>query len=263
MSTQPTMAAAFPGFAALFEKELLEARRSKRLIAFLVIMTGILLLIPLLTYPNAENYGTGSRHLLSANDVENMLGTWAALVGFLGSLMIIASTVDALTHERALGVTAWIITKPVSRLSYLLAKATAHAAIACTTIVLVPSAIWLVVTLLLFQDISIINILAAAGILCIEMAFLSFAVLSIAVFFRSVAPIAIVSLALWFLPNVVPAIASLRWTYRVLPSYLPLAALSAAIDQADGPTATIPLASLAIAAVAFAVAVLFFERQEL
>jgi ABC-2 type transport system permease protein len=262
MSTEPTTAA-LPGFGPLFEKELLEARRSKRLIAFVVVMTIILLLIPLLTYQNAGNYGTGSRHLLSPGDVENMLGTWSAIVGFLGSLMIIASTVDAITHERALGVTAWIITKPVSRLSYLLAKATAHAVIACVTVVLIPSMIWLVFTLLFFQDISVINILAATGILCIEMAFLSFAVLSIGVFFRSVAPIAIISLALWFLPNVVPAVERLRWTYRVLPSYLPIAALSAAIDQADGPTITIPLASLAIAAVAFAVAVVYFERQEL
>lgn len=256
-------AAALPGFGVLFETELLDARRSKRLIAFVVIMTGVLALVPVIAYLNADNYASGSRHLIDADAMDGLVGTWAVLVGFMGSLMVIASTVDALTHERAVGVTAWIITKPVSRLSYLLAKATAHAVVASVTIVIIPSAVWFALTVLLFQGLSAPAIAGAALILCIEMAFLSFTVIAIGVAFRSVAPIAIVSLAAWFLPTVIPAIVRLDWTAYVLPSYLPVAAVSAAISQAESFTFTIPLAAILIAAAAFALAVLSFERQEL
>jgi hypothetical protein len=116
---------------------------------------------------------------------------------------------------------------------------------------------------LLFQGISAPAIAGAALILCIEMAFLSFTVIAIGVLFRSVAPIAIIALAIWFLPTVIPAVASLNWTYRVLPSYLPVAAVSAAISDVESATLTIPIAALAIASVAFTLAVLHFERQEL
>jgi ABC-2 type transport system permease protein len=255
--------AALPGFGVLFETELLDARRSRRLIAFLLIMTIVVALIPVIAYVNADNYADSGRHLLSDDAMDGLVGTWAALVGFMGSLMVIAATVDALTHERSIGVTAWIITKPVSRLSYLLAKAMAHAVVASVTVVIIPTLVWFVLTVLLFQGVSIPAIAGAALILCIEMTFLSFFVIAIGVAFRSVAPIAIIALAGWFIPTVVPVIASLDWTYRVLPSYLPVAAVTAAISQAEALTFTIPIASLLIGAAVFAVAVISFERQEL
>ena len=252
-----------PGFGVLLSKELLEARRSKRIIFFVVIMSAALLLIPLIGYARISHSGDGFQHVIGAQSMNRMLGTWATLVGYLGSLMIIASTVDAMSHERSLGVTAWILTKPVSRASYLMAKAVAHALVACVTLVLLPSAIWLAVTLALFGSVPGGQVLGGAAILCVEMGFLSFAIIALGVPLRSVPPIAVISLALWFLPNIVPAVASLRWTYRVLPSYLPFAALSAALGESDDYTITVPLASLLIAAVTFVLAVFWFERQEL
>lgn len=255
--------AVLPGFAVLFEKEVLEARRSKRMIAFVLIMTGVLALIPIIGFYNADNYADGGRHVVDTDVTDGMLGTWASLVGFMGSLMVIASTVDAVTTERSGGITAWIITKPVSRLSYLFAKALAHSVVACVTIVVIPSIVWLGLTLLMFTEARPGLVGVAALILCIEMAFLSFTVVALGTAFRSVAPVAIIALALWFLPNVVPAIESLNWTYRVLPSYLPIAAAVVAVDESESFAVTVPLASIGIATAVFAGAVLHFERQEL
>ena len=132
--------ALLPGFGVLFHKELLEARRSKRIIIFLVIMTGALILVPVIGYLRIENFGTGvapcGRRRATCRAC---VGAWSALVGYLGSLMVIASTVDAMTRERALGISAWILTKPVSRPSYLLAKASAHTAINIITLILIPT----------------------------------------------------------------------------------------------------------------------------
>jgi ABC-type transport system involved in multi-copper enzyme maturation permease subunit len=253
-----------PGFGVLLRKELLEAQRSKRMIAFLLLMTVCVTLVAVVGYARIAYFGDSSRHRIAGDGMDTLVGGWIALVGFLGSLMIIASTVDAMSRERALGISAWIVTKPVSRMSYLGAKAAAHALIGIVMLVALPTVVWLAMMLLLFQGVPVDRILVATLILCIEMGFLSFFIVSLGVPFRSVPPIAISGLALWFLPNFVPAVQSLRWTYHFLPSYLPIAALSIAIE--DDPRSfaySVPLFAIALAAALFAGAVVMFERQEL
>lgn len=263
MQANAKQPALLPGFGVLFGKELLEARRSKRIIIFLVIMTGAVILVPVIGYLRIEHFGTGARHEILSDDMQGMLAAWSALVGYLGSLMVIASTVDAMTRERSLGISAWILTKPVSRPSYVLAKASAHTAINIVTLVLIPTAVWLAITVVLFAGVPASHMLLAAGILSIEVFFLSFVTIALGVPFRSVTPISLVALAAWFLPNLVPAIGSLNWTYRILPSYLPLAAVSAAVDEMSWPTLTVPLAAVGSAAVLTVLALVQFERQEL
>jgi ABC-type transport system involved in multi-copper enzyme maturation permease subunit len=195
--------------------------------------------------------------------MNTLLAGWTALAGYLGALMLIASTVDAVSRERALGISAWIVTKPVSRMSYLAAKAVAHAIVAACTLVLAPTAVFTAMTLALFTDVPLANMGIATVILCIEMGFLAFFIVALGVPFRSVTPIAITGLALWFLPTFVPAIVSLRWTERVLPAYLPLAAVTAALDEMSSAVVTVPAISIATGAALFALAVMMFERQEL
>ena len=256
-------AAMLPGFTVLFHKELLEARRSKRIIIFLVIMTGVLILVPVISYLRIDNIGGGSRHQIDTDGMKGMLAGWSALIGYLGSLMVIASTVDAMSRERAVGISAWILTKPVSRPSYLIAKAAAHTAINLITLVVIPTTIWLVLTLVLFADVPTARILLASSILGIEVFFLTFVTIALGVPFRSVTPITLIALAVWFLPNFVPAISSLRWTFRVLPSYLPISAVSVAINEMTAATFTVPLAAVVLTVALTALALLQFERQEL
>lgn len=252
-----------PGFTVLLHKELLEARRSKRIIIFLLIMTSVLILIPVISYLRIDTVDGGSRHHLDVDGMRGMLASWSVLIGYLGSLMVIASTVDAMSRERAVGISAWILTKPVSRPSYLISKAVAHTAINLVTLVIVPTAIWLVVTLALFADVPTARILLATCILGVEVFFLSFVTIALGVPFRSVTPIALIALAAWFLPNFVPAIGSLRWSYHILPSYLPVSAISTAINEMDWSTLTVPVASVVITIAITALALLQFERQEL
>ena len=219
-TTNRARASVLPGFGALLEKELLEAQRSKRVIVFLLVMTGCLVLVATIGYLRIEHLTSSTRHEIGGSGMDAMLGSWTALVGFLGSLMVVASTVDAVSRERSLGISAWIVTKPVSRMSYLAAKAVAHSLVAIGTLVVAPTLVWLVMMLALFQGVPIGRILAAELILCVEMGFLSFFIIALGVPFRSVPPIAMLGLGLWFLPNFVTGLARLSWTYRVLPSYL-------------------------------------------
>jgi ABC-2 type transport system permease protein len=253
------------GFRVLFGKEMAEARRSKRAIAFVLLMTVILLMVPIIGYFRFDEYGTGGRHVLSDEDMAGAVQTWAGLVAYIGSLMVIASTVDALTRERSLGITAWIVTKPVSRLSYLSAKALSHAAISAISVVIVPTIIWLVVMTALFQDVPYGSVVWSSTILLLEVGFLSFAVVALGVPLQAVVWIALVSLGFWFIPTAVPAIQTLDWTYRVLPSYLPVAAILATDPQyaTSSEVFTISIASIVIASGLFVAAALWFERQEL
>lgn len=256
-----------PGFRVLLEKELREALRQKRIIIFAVIMTGLIALVPIVSSFSVDTFNDdGGRRLISSGSMDSILGTWAGMVGYLGALMVIAATVDAITGERSLGITAWIVTKPVARQSYLLAKIAAHAIVAVTAIVLTPTLIFTTFMLLFFQNVPLDRILAATAVLTVEMVFLSTVVVALGVLFRSVMPILLVSLALWFAPVIVPAINNLDWTIYVLPSYLPVAAIVAAVsDQSDiaGAALTVPLASAAIALLALATAITLFEKQEL
>ena len=252
-----------PGFAVLFRKEISEARRSKRIIIFLVLMTGSLILIPVISYLRVQHFGGGARHQISTDDMKGVMASWSALVGYLGSLMVIASTVDAMSRERASGISAWILTKPVSRPSYIFAKASAHTAINIVTLVIVPTAIWFVLTAALFVHVPTAQILLATGILGIEVFFWSFVTIALGVPFRSVTPITLIALAVWFLPNFVPAIGTLRWTYHILPSYVPLAAVSASVNEMSWSTLTVPLAAVIVTITVTTLALLQFERQEL
>lgn len=254
-----------PGLGQLFRKEVLESRRSKRAIAFVVIMTGVLLLIPLIGYFQLDNLEGGTRRTVSDDDMDGLIGSWAGILAYIGSLMVIASTVDAMTQERALGITAWIVTKPVSRLSYLLAKAAGHATVVAITVALIPTGIWLLVMTVVFADIPYVLVLWALVIMLVEVLFLSFCVVALGVPLRAVVWIALIALGLWFIPTAVPAISTLEWTYRVLPSYLPFAVILAATpgSAADSEVFTLTIASLATAGVVFLGASILFERQEL
>lgn len=260
---------AFPGLSVLFEKEISDSARSKLLLAFALIMTVVAVLVPVLGRANIDALNSSGRRIITGEDMDNMMATWAALIGYLGGLMVIASTVDAVTRERAVGITAWIMTKPVSRRSYLFAKALAHSAMAICALVLLPAVVSLTLLVLFFQDIPVGGALLAVLILSVEMTFLSFTVVALGVAFRSVAPVAIIALALWLVPNVVPAIASLDWTIYVLPSFLPLAATVPTqqfiedAGEAHRASVTIPLSAMIIALVAFTASVLYFEEQEL
>lgn len=261
----PANESAVVGFRVLFGKEIAEARRSKRAIAFVVLMTAIVLLVPLIGYFRFDDFGSGRRHLLSDEDMTGAIQTWAGLVAYLGSLMVIASTVDAITRERSLGITAWIVTKPVSRLSYLMAKALSHAAISAISVVIVPTIVWLAVMIALFQGVPYGYVLWSTAILLLEVGFLSFAVVALGVPLNAVVWIALLSLGFWFIPTAAPAIQTLEWTYRVLPSYLPVAAILATDPQyaTDWEVFSISIASIVIGAGLFIAAALWFERQEL
>jgi ABC-type transport system involved in multi-copper enzyme maturation permease subunit len=197
--------------------------------------------------------------------MDGMVGTWAGIVAYLGSLMVIASTVDAISHERSLGITAWIVTKPVSRLAYLLSKALAHAITAAVTIVIVPSFFCVLLMTLLFEDVPLGHVSWAVIILLVEMTFLSFCIVAIGVPLNAVVWVAVVSLGLWFVPTFVPAIQTLEWTVRVLPSFLPIAAIVASQPgyATDSHVFSIVISSIVFGALLFVASAVLFERQEL
>ncbi len=255
---------AAPGFGVLLGKELLEASRSKRMLIFLLIMTIAVALFPLIGYFRMDDLGDGARHTISRSSMEGLIVGVYGLIGYLGSLFMIASTVDAVSRERALGISAWIVTKPVSRTAYMLAKAMAHTIVGAVSIVIVPLIVWFVLMTLFFNDVPLTRPAIGMLILLLEVAFLSFLNISLGVPFRSVPPIAIVSLAFWFAPTFLPAIPALEWTFQVLPSYLPLvaAAVAAEVEFEKG-FWLVPLCSALSGAIAFIVALVWFEQQEL
>jgi ABC-type transport system involved in multi-copper enzyme maturation permease subunit len=253
-----------PGFTQLLRKELIEARRSKRLIAFVLVMTLALLTIVLSVGGVARNETLNDGFRRTDEEVINaMLGTWAGIIAYLGSFMIIAVTIDPVTRERSLGITAWIITKPVSRLSYLSAIAAGHIITGVAAIVILPSIPVLLITAAWFQQLPIDQVGAGLLVLAVEVAFLTALNVGLGVVFRSVPPVLMCSLAVWFLPTILPAFAGLRWLFYVLPSYLPVAAIVGAGGVDEWMVVSVPAFSLGLGALVFWIAAELFEGQEL
>lgn len=260
----PATSPILPGFTQLLRKELLDARRSKRLWAFVIIMTLALLAI-VLSVGGVERNDVDDYGFRRTDDeiIDDMLGTWAGIIAYLGSFMIIAATIDPVTRERSLGITAWIITKPVSRLSYLSAIAAGHIITGIAAIVVLPSIPVLLITAIWFQQLPIDQVGIGLVVLAVEVSFLTLLNVALGVVFRSVPPVLLCSLAIWFLPTILPAFGGLRWLLYVLPSYLPVAAIVAAAQPDDWAVVTIPAFSLGLGALAFWTAAELFEGQEL
>jgi hypothetical protein len=130
-------------------------------------------------------------------------------------------------------------------------------------IVLLPSIPVLFITAAWFQRLPVDQVGIGLAILAVEVAFLTALNISLGVIFRSVPPVLLCSLAIWFLPTILPAFSGLRWLLYVLPSYLPVSAILGAGGANEWAVLTIPAFSVGIGALAYATAAEIFEGQEL
>src|SRR5262249_15378932 len=91
------------------------------------------------------------RPAIVARTYENMVEAWIALSLTLGTYLLVALTMGILLKEEETGTAPWIFTKPVSRAGDGLAKYVATALLAVVAAVLIPSAVFLGLTAVLFQ----------------------------------------------------------------------------------------------------------------
>jgi ABC-2 type transport system permease protein len=110
---------------ALLKKELRQTWRSFRLPAFYLTLLFLAVMDPLTTRYMGEiigKFAQGITITVPPPSAEQAVGSFVGDIVEIGVLVIIAITMGSVAGERAAGVTTFVVTKPVSKRSYILAK---------------------------------------------------------------------------------------------------------------------------------------------
>ncbi|HYF78936.1 MAG TPA: ABC transporter permease subunit [Symbiobacteriaceae bacterium] len=186
---------------------------------------------------------------------------FAAIATAVGAVLSIQ---DAIIGERQSGTAAWILSKPVSRPSFVVTKFLAHA-VGMTILAILLQTVIFVVQTWFWSDGSLpeaLPLLQALGLLVMNILFYQSLCLMLSTFFHGRGAVTGTALGLLFagqaLPNFLP------WTLKVMPWIISDLA-PAAILKAQAPDwSWIPLTITALAIPVFlGVALWRFQREEL
>lgn len=252
------------GLAVLVQRELLEQRRTSRLLVVLAVFAVIGIASPLTAlYINEILAAVGGGQIDITFPTPTAADAVAQLVknaGQFGGLIAILLAMGAVVTEKERGTAAMILTKPVTRPAFLGAKVAAIGLLLAVGVA-VAYGLAAAYTAVLFEPLPVPGVVASAALI-----WLSLAVLAAVTFLAStVAPSAIVAggvgLAVLFGTGMLGAFPGLApWT----PTGLWGAAQDLALGRAPAvdPVGPVLLNALVIVA-AVALAVVAFRRQEL
>lgn len=132
----------------------------------------------------------------AAADAQQIFG----LIAVFGSIGVVILMQNVIINERENGVASWILSKPVSRSAYLLAKLIGNTAGILVSIVLIPGLIAypLISQVFVGSWLSFPNFLGALAVLALEIIFYTCLTLMLGTFFRNRGGVLAVPLALIF-----------------------------------------------------------------
>lgn len=194
----------------------------------------------------------------SAADARQILGL-IAVFGSLGTVILLQTVITA---EKENGVASWILSKPVSRTSYVLAKVIGNAAGVLVSVVIIPGLIVypIISTLFVNRWLPVGNFLLALGMLALEILFYLTLTVMLGTFFQKPAPVMALPLILIFGQQ--PLIGLWPGLIHVLP-YTVSTASAGAIMLGEKIPFPVPLATTAGFSILFVVlAGVRFNREE-
>lgn len=255
--TAVTPRGALTGFGNMLGKELGSWWRTRRwlvhLVLWQVVITGLLLIISL------EDRGSASpeRGVAQVMDVFFQAGGFFALIG------AVLVTQGAVVGEKSSGTAAWVLTKPTTRKSMILAKMAGITGSFLTLGLLLPGIATYVLCLVVWgQGPDLVHYAEAIGILAVHHVCYIAITLMLGTFFHSRGPVAGVALGFWLAGNILPSFVP-QWLALATPWLLSRVAGSIAVWQPLSFQIWIPVAaSIALTVIALVLALWRFEREE-
>jgi ABC-2 type transport system permease protein len=222
------------------------------LLLWVLVLNGLILLVGL---PTSQEAGDPVPLFTTLIQVFFGVGAFATTIG------IVTTAQGAIVREKQLGTAAWILSKPVSRGAFVLAKFVAYALGFVSLAILVPSAIFYGESLLLAgRTPDLAPFLTAVGIMALHTLF--YLTLLLGTLFDTRGPIAGIAMGVLFAgflpPNLIPqaALLALPWT-------LGQSAVGLALGSALPAVWIIPVVATALWTVLFlGVALWRFGREE-
>lgn len=260
-SLQPVTARGWRrGFANLLRKELGQWWGTRRwwiqLLTWLVLLNGITTLM-MLEDPAPIGF-------TPAQQAQDIVATFFAMGAVVTAIGVIITTQEAIVGEKQLGTAAWVMSKPVARQAFILAKAVAAAIGFALTAAVVPAFVFAAeAQLLISTSLAPAPYLAGVALLVLGQLFYLTLTLLLGTSFESRGPIAGIGLAVLlgglFFKGMLPQAVVMLLPWR-LPEISSLMSLGAALP----PNWFVPIIATGCAIVAMAaVAIWRFAREEL
>jgi ABC-2 type transport system permease protein len=201
-------------------------------------------------------------------DWEDATALYTLFSGMFPTIAVIIILQDAIVGEKESGTAAWVLSKPVSRSAFILAKLIAHTSGVLVTMVLFPGIVAFLQLSLAGGQLSPFNFLLGMGVLGLNMLFYLTLTLMLGTLFDHRAAVIGIPLALAFGQQMILGLAPflvqvLPWIMIVPFGEIELPIAAALIRGRPPPTLT-PLYSISISIVIFiAVSLWRFEKEEL
>lgn len=254
----------WPGFVNLLGKELRSWWATRRWlvqsILWLVILNGVaalfIFVVPGMTRPDGQPILEGDR-------VVNGLSYFFSIGSVALGITMVALMQNAVLVERKSGTAAWVLSKPVTRESFVLAKLLANAASALVLMIALPGAVLYVETLLAGgPSVTLAGFLLAMGVLALYLLFYLALTLMLSILADSGGLVLGVSLGILF--GGMLLVQMINVLGYVGPWLLPDLAVALTTGMTVPEWAPVAVAATAVWTVGFAiVAVLAFRQQEL
>ena len=246
------------GFDNLFRNENhLRWGRSRWLVPALIwlaILNGFILLV---AYAEADDGSTPAEIAAECIAIFMTFGTIAGAVGAVTGIQ------GAIIREKQLGTGAWVLSKPVSRNAFVLAKLLSHSLAYLILPLLVPSIAFYIQSQMLWGQTPALSLFLAGWlVMTLHVLFYVSFTIMLGTLFNSRAPVSAIGLGFLFSGQIFPGFLP-QWVTLIFPWKLSELAAALALGQPLPPGWPIPLIATAIWTVVFVVIALWrFGREE-
>lgn len=193
---------------------------------------------------------------------------FSLFMGLFPSIAIIIIMQDAIVGEKESGTAAWVLSKPVSRSAFVLAKLMANLVGVLVTMVLLPSLVaYIQISIAARELLDPINFLSGLGVIYLNLVFYLTLTLMLGTFFNHRGPVIGIPLALAFGQQLILGIHPILvevfpWTLVVPYGVIELP-MAAAVIRGEIPHSMNPFYSALILVIVFVALSLWrFEREE-
>ncbi len=187
--------------------------------------------------------------------------------GMFPTIAVVIILQDAVVGEKESGTAAWVLSKPVSRSAFILAKLIANTSGVLVTMVLLPGIVAFLQISLAGGQLSLVNFLMGMGVLALNLLYYLTLTLMLGTLFDHRAAVIGIPLALAFGQQLILGL--IPFLIEVLPWILIIPfgeyelPIAAALIQGQPPPTLTPLYAISISIVVFiAVSLWRFEREE-
>lgn len=204
-----------------------------------------------------------------AEDVLSAPTFYSLFAGLFPSIAVVIIMQDVLVGEKESGTAAWVLSKPVSRPAFILAKLAAHLVGVLVTIVIFPGVVaYVQISLAGQQWLNPLDFAAGLGVLWVYMLYYLTLTLMLGTFFNHRAPVIGIPLGLSFgqqmIFGILPVLVNvLPWTLAVPLNGSADNSIAAALMLGQTPANMIPFYAALVCIVIFiALSLWRFEREE-